>query len=81
MSNAFLGIDWLIREMKSESGFSFAIASQPLQKVKAQILLDFDRNHMKLFGTDEKLLKDLGENISVQCIDARQYAEQLTNNH
>ena len=29
LSNAFLGID--NREMKSESGFSFAIASQPLQ--------------------------------------------------
>ena len=28
LSNAFLGID--NREMKSESGFSFAIASQPL---------------------------------------------------
>ena len=30
LSNAFIGID--NREMKSESGFSFAIASQPLQK-------------------------------------------------
>ena len=29
LSNAFLGID--NREMKSESGFSFAIASQPLR--------------------------------------------------
>ena len=29
LSNAFLGID--NREMKSESGFSFAIASQPFQ--------------------------------------------------
>jgi len=29
LSSAFLGID--SREMKSESGFSFAIASQPLQ--------------------------------------------------
>ena len=28
LSNAFLGID--NREMKSENGFSFAIASQPL---------------------------------------------------
>ena len=30
LSNAFLGID--NREMKSESGFSFVIASQPFQK-------------------------------------------------
>ena len=29
LSNAFLGID--NREMKSESGFSFAIASQPFK--------------------------------------------------
>ena len=29
LSNAFLGID--NREMKSESGFSFAIASQPFE--------------------------------------------------
>ena len=31
LSNAFLGID--NREMKSESGFSFAIASQPLAEL------------------------------------------------
>ena len=62
-------------------GLSLALRFLKLQKVKAQILLNLDRDHMKLFGTDEKLLKDLGENISVQCIDARQYAEQLTNNH
>ena len=30
LSNAFLGID--NREMKSESGYSFAIASQPLRE-------------------------------------------------
>ena len=32
-----------------------------LQKVKAQGLLNFDRNHPKLFGIDEKLPKDSGE--------------------
>ena len=35
LSNAFIGID--NREMKSESGFSFAIASQPLQKVEQEM--------------------------------------------
>ena len=32
-----------------------------LQKVKAQGLLNFDRNHLKLFGIDEKLPKDSGK--------------------
>ena len=32
-----------------------------LQKVEAQILLNFNRNHLKLFGTVEKLTKDSGK--------------------
>ena len=32
----------------------------------AQILLNFDRNHPKLFGTGEKLPKDSGKNISIK---------------
>ena len=32
-----------------------------LKKVKAQILLNFGRNHLKLFGTGEKLPKDSGK--------------------
>ena len=39
------------------------ILAPTMQKVKAQILI-----HMKLFGTDEKLLKDPGENLSVQIL-------------
>ena len=32
-----------------------------LKKVKAQILLNFDRNHLKQFGTGKKLLKYSGK--------------------
>ena len=32
-----------------------------LQKVEAHILLNFNRNHLKLFGTGEKLAEDTGE--------------------
>ena len=39
-----------------------------LKKVKAQILLNFDRNHPTLFGTGENLPKDSGENISVKYL-------------
>ena len=39
-----------------------------LQKVKVQILLNFDRNHMKLFGTGEELPKDSGKTISIQYL-------------
>ena len=45
-----------------------SIALQKLQEAKAKTSLNFDRNHMKLFGNDEKLLKDSGKNISVQYL-------------
>ena len=32
-----------------------------LKKVKAQVLLNFGRNHLKLFGTGERLPKDSGK--------------------
>ena len=44
-----------------------------LQKVKVQILLNFDRNHMKLFGTGEELPKDSGEIISVKYLSKVRY--------
>ena len=39
---------------------SIALRISNVKKVKAQILLNFGRNHLKLFGTGEKLPKDSG---------------------
>ena len=41
-------------------------------------MLNLDRNHMKLFGTDEKLLKDPGENLSVQFLSKMWYLSAKT---
>ena len=46
-------------------GLSIALRIPKIKKSKGPNLLNFDRNHMKLYGTDEKLLKDSGKNISV----------------
>ena len=58
MSNAFLGID--NREMKSESGFSFAITSQPLW-IAAKIL---NQNEIVSIGKNAiRWSKKIGKNM------------------
>ena len=54
-------------------GLSIALGFLKLQKVKAQKLLNFDQNHLKLFGTGEELLKDSGKNISVKYLSKMWY--------
>ena len=50
LSSAFLSIDNI--EMKSESGFSFAMASQPFQNVNK-------KNHFKLIKQDLVVVKQI----------------------
>ena len=54
-------------------GLSIALGFLKLQKVKAQKLLNFDQNHLKLFGTGEELLKDSGKNIPVKYFSKMWY--------